>query len=35
MTHDAKPAEPAAPLEPGKFGQFLKEHGIPDRKSVV
>jgi NADH-quinone oxidoreductase subunit C len=32
MTHDAKPAEPAAPLEPGKFGQFLKEHGIPTNR---
>lgn len=31
MTHDAKPPAPAetAPLEPAKFGQFLKEHGIP------
>lgn len=29
MTHDAKPpAQPEAPLEPGQYGQFLKEHGI-------
>ena len=29
MTHDAKPAPAETPpLEPGKFGQFLKEHGI-------
>jgi NADH-quinone oxidoreductase subunit C len=29
MSTEAKPpAQPEAPLEPGKFGQFLKEHGI-------
>lgn len=26
------PAEPAAPLEPGQFGTFLKEHGIPSKR---
>lgn len=33
----AKPAEPAAPpvpLEPGKFGTFLKEHGISSERNA-
>lgn len=33
MTHDAKAApQPEVPLEPGQYGQFLKEHGIETRR---
>lgn len=30
----AKPAEPPKPLEPGYFGQFLKEHGINSEREA-